>query len=217
MPHAPLVALLLLLLATRAAPLLPGALLRATNTSCRTRSDCRPQGSWCARGLLCLGGRCHALPDFPCASAEWCDDRERRCRRRECASWRDCDDGVFCNGVEICAQGFCVTQAGTDCTQGLCDERTQRCSRPRALVDVADVPTEAPTSAPTNASNSTVPVGSITNQALAWIIGSIGALLFILVFFTAAVQASRRVMPTILVDRDAARGASRVYVPQVNY
>lgn len=42
----------------------------------------------------------------------------------------DCDDGVFCNGVETCSSGSCtagpsLTDDGIDCTSDSCDEETQ--------------------------------------------------------------------------------------------
>jgi len=50
-----------------------------------------------------------------------------------CTIDTDCDDGLFCNGVEVCSTGTCI--AGTPpcsdsiaCTDDLCDETSDACS-----------------------------------------------------------------------------------------
>jgi hypothetical protein len=51
----------------------------------------------------------------------------------ECASDRECDDGLYCNGSEKCDEGYC--RAGTvvtcgdsvDCTRDACDESIDQC------------------------------------------------------------------------------------------
>ncbi len=50
-----------------------------------------------------------------------------------CTTTRDCDDGCFCDGIELCIEGSCV--AGTapcgdevDCTDDVCDEGARTCS-----------------------------------------------------------------------------------------
>nr|NIS29119.1 hypothetical protein [Actinomycetota bacterium] len=49
--------------------------------------------------------------------------------RPPCLSDAECDDGVFCNGLEFCNMGGCVSGAPVDCvpppdgcTEGFCDE-----------------------------------------------------------------------------------------------
>jgi hypothetical protein len=52
-----------------------------------------------------------------------------------CTASGSCDDGLFCNGVELCVEGFCqssppVTCSGDDgvsCTDFVCDEATDSC------------------------------------------------------------------------------------------
>ena len=49
-----------------------------------------------------------------------------------CALDLECDDGVFCNGVELCMSGVCVSgnapcDDGIECTQDSCDEGVQTC------------------------------------------------------------------------------------------
>ena len=53
-----------------------------------------------------------------------------------CTSAADCDDGVFCNGIEVCAPGNdeatafgCVAAAAAPCLDGqVCDEEMDRCT-----------------------------------------------------------------------------------------
>ncbi len=54
--------------------------------------------------------------------------------RPSCVSDDECDDGVFCNGVEVCTMGVCATGPVLDCipppdgcTDGFCDEATRAC------------------------------------------------------------------------------------------
>lgn len=52
---------------------------------------------------------------------------------QECEQDADCDDGLFCNGEELCGQGTCfrfsppVCDDGLDCTSDECSETRQRC------------------------------------------------------------------------------------------
>ena len=51
-----------------------------------------------------------------------------------CRTDSDCDDSIFCNGKEICADGFCENAAGsmpclesTECEESFCDESAKSC------------------------------------------------------------------------------------------
>jgi hypothetical protein len=50
-----------------------------------------------------------------------------------CLDRRDCDDGVFCNGVEECVSGFCISPRNAacrdpgGCAQATCDEAAGGC------------------------------------------------------------------------------------------
>jgi hypothetical protein len=64
----------------------------------------------CCEDLECIDGECaEAAPPVPCETDE------------------DCDDGLYCNGVETCVEEVC--QAGTEpCEEGqTCDEETDTC------------------------------------------------------------------------------------------
>ena len=46
-----------------------------------------------------------------------------------CTVDSDCDDGVFCNGAEVCAGGACMSGTGDVCPVGTsCDEELQACA-----------------------------------------------------------------------------------------
>ena len=55
---------------------------------------------------------------------------------RQCESDTDCDDSLFCDGKEVCVNGFCETLAdslpcpetGIECEENICDEATKSCS-----------------------------------------------------------------------------------------
>jgi len=59
----------------------------------------------------------------------------------DCAEDTECDDGVFCNGVETCGGGLCVNNAAPTCDDGdplttdSCDDATQACVNMLADVD----------------------------------------------------------------------------------
>ena len=52
----------------------------------------------------------------------------------ECTTNADCDDGLFCNGAEVCSVGRCYINPirpcddGVACTDDTCDDEVQRCA-----------------------------------------------------------------------------------------
>ena len=56
---------------------------------------------------------------------------------KECGTDADCDDALFCNGVEKCVDGFCETDADSvpclgdtaECESNICDESTKSCKK----------------------------------------------------------------------------------------
>lgn len=204
--------------------------LTPTSVNCSTNADCAAHynNAWCHRGLVCLQQRCWSVPNFPCPRTEWCDERERRCVPKECRDWRDCDDGVYCNGQELCVAHRCMADPKFDCTQSgyMCDEARRLCTQPLALVaerqriKVAAAQRQraqglytAATEAPTN---NTVPVGEISSSTLIWVVVAVGGFLAIVMLFWLIKQAAARRPQTVLVDRDALNG-DRVFAPEVYY
>jgi hypothetical protein len=75
----------------------------------------------CDDGLFCNGiewcsGTCHAgappcsPDDLPCGAE--CDEEQDACIARCCTN-ADCDDGIFCNGAEVCDTGTGACMPGT--------------------------------------------------------------------------------------------------------
>ena len=205
-------------------------MLSPTEQHCTKTRHCIGEQHFCHNGSVCMRERCWRLPNFPCAHTEWCDERLRSCRRRTCESWRDCDDAVYCNGEERCIAGYCVLEPGSDCTGAgdLCDERAQRCTRVQSVqaararlldsgydVHATSVAVHAMDS---NTSNTTAPVGSISNTELAWILVGVCSLVCVFIFFWFIANSSRRRAPAILIDhKSEADGGSQVYTEEVNY
>lgn len=50
----------------------------------------------------------------------------------ECAAAQDCDDGMFCNGVEACTDGECVAGSAACAADQACDEIAKQCAAPGA-------------------------------------------------------------------------------------
>lgn len=81
----------------------------------------------CAAGRICCGGEC---------AAPGCDDgnpcTDDACGASGCEHVNNadsCDDGVFCNGADICAGGTCSAHAGDPCPgESLCDEDAETCT-----------------------------------------------------------------------------------------
>ncbi len=218
--------------ATAARARLHPYVLQPSTETCRTTTDCIGDAPFCRNGSVCLRGLCWTLPGVPCQAPDWCDERAHRCQPRACQSWRDCDDGLYCTGDERCVQGRCVLWPGSDCrsTGHYCDEAVRRCTRVpalgRALARMAAAHAALPalhawdsnSSNSSNSSNTTQPIGSISNEALAGILSAIGLLVFVVLFFALIAWASRRQLPTILIDSDrSAQRAGQVYLPEAYY
>lgn len=207
------------------------AFMVLTDVQCETTRDCHTyyNDAWCHRGLVCLQTRCWSVPDFPCPRTEWCDERDKRCVKRNCTSWRDCDDGIFCNGEELCVDGQCVADPDFDCTQSgyMCNEAEKRCSQPLSVAGERDrirhsgqmhtLSHDTYTIAnASNSSNTTIPVGDVSTSTLIWVVVAVAALLFVIMIFWLIQQAAGRRPQAIMVDRDAVNG-DRIFVPETYY
>ena len=128
-----LLALAVLSLARSATlPLYPHVLV-PTNRTCDTTAQCIGGQNWCHTGQTCLRGRCHLVPNYPCPYFQHCNARARQCVPRLCRRFSDCDDGLFCNGVEQCVNATCTSDFAHDCTGGTCSEERKTCSLPLEL------------------------------------------------------------------------------------
>ncbi len=176
-------------------------ILVATDRECFTVADCLPaNASWCQQSQTCVKQRCHVIPNYPCPYFQQCDARHQKCVPVHCSRHADCDDGLFCTGVESCVNSVCTSDYKHDCSGGHCDEKKRQCSLPLEVrrqrahhatakkttttpksvaaerIGVWDVPTEAPTAAPTAAT------GLSDNAIIAIICASVvvAAVIFIL-------------------------------------
>jgi len=96
------------------------------NDACVSDLDC-PSDSRCDDGICVRIGDCVDHAD--CGLGNICEDGT--CVRAPCESAAECDDGLFCNGLEVCDPiGGCIAgpapilDDGIGCTTGTCDETT---------------------------------------------------------------------------------------------
>jgi Cys-rich repeat protein len=73
----------------------------------------------------CVG----CLTNADCAEGETCDEALNSCVAASgCTADIDCDDTLFCTGVESCVEGACVDGPGDPCAEGeTCDEALDSC------------------------------------------------------------------------------------------
>ena len=93
-------------------------------------------------GLVCdeeYTGCVGCLADADCADGQVCDAALNICvAASECTADVDCDDTLFCTGVETCVEGACVDGPGDPCEAGeTCDEALDTCvTVPECAADV---------------------------------------------------------------------------------
>ncbi len=115
-----------------------------------TCSAADPNGSACNDGLFCNGtdscssGACTQHQGSPCPGADGDNDCSESCSDSAGGCTGDdpegspCNDGVFCNGADFCANGTCSVHAGNPCAgpdgdgncAEVCSEAADACSAP---------------------------------------------------------------------------------------
>jgi len=91
-------------------------------------------GDLCTVGDTCLSGVCETTP-VDCSSLDdtcnvgTCDPADGSCIVVPANEGGSCDDAVFCNGVDTCSSGVCVS-AGDPCDPLFCDEVDDVCLAP---------------------------------------------------------------------------------------
>lgn len=110
-------------------------ILQPTTFACSKTSDCLAlfNHTWCHSGLTCFKEICYRLPGYPCDHTQICHEVEHRCVSQPCLKRSDCDDHLFCNGVEQCVNSFCMPDYHFSCFYGLCSEENKTCTVPNAL------------------------------------------------------------------------------------
>lgn len=141
----PLQLLALLLFITEGIELHPHTLVN-TAIACITVEDClvHYKNDWCeSTGVKCIHRYCKLIPDFPCKkSTERCVALDKRCEAIQCKVDSDCDNGIYCDGTEVCqikaaGGGLCVTDpARPNClyTGGVCNESERLCAQPKVRI-----------------------------------------------------------------------------------
>jgi cytochrome c peroxidase len=86
---------------------------------------------------ICLAGTVVDCNDGVSCTTDVCDESINACVNTDicsCSIDADCDDGLFCTGVEVCDQGICLSgpaptcDDGVSCTSDSCDAGTDSCS-----------------------------------------------------------------------------------------
>lgn len=101
----------------------------ATTIPCRDTTQCRSLSgnAFCQPELICLENLCHQITETPCATrTQTCDEANRRCVAKTCATDADCSDNIFCNGKEKCIESVCRISNKLPCP-GHCNETLDRC------------------------------------------------------------------------------------------
>ena len=86
----------------------------------------------------CLPSTCcgDAICETPGETVENCPGD---CQLAACSADADCDDGLYCNGVETCLNGSCQSGLPPSCGSGkVCDEGLDACVAPPACAGDAD-------------------------------------------------------------------------------
>ncbi|MCA9610641.1 MAG: DUF1565 domain-containing protein, partial [Myxococcales bacterium] len=129
---------------------------------CTTDSECPDDGIFCNGTLSCVMGSCRASDIPTCndgvgCTRDECDAASDMCQNipqdsacpsgnvcipgsgcgiaPACEFDTDCGDGVFCNGVEVCVGGMCMSPAegvacddSNSCTEDTCSEAMGACA-----------------------------------------------------------------------------------------
>lgn len=194
---------------------------QATDISCESTADCLAYygNDWCQQGVVCLKQRCHTIPFHPCKQGEVCLSEEKKCAERMCHHHGDCDDGIFCNGVERCVDSRCVIDTRFDCSYGICTEHDRSCHMPLGLKEfkgqqqqqrqlVVKTITVKDTNSTTESDDWTTTV---------WVIVGLSAGFFAIVLVILLIsRASRPSQPVIVFDRETKTGGE-VYTKQMFY
>jgi len=107
--------------------------------SCVVSSDCTGDLLFCNGDDVCVLGYCVQMGN-PCSgSTPICDEALDICE--VCRSNADCDDGLFCTGIDSCnlASGACIN-SGYPCggTTPICDEALDICDECTSNMDCDD-------------------------------------------------------------------------------
>ena len=107
----------------------PTATISVSDAACMTDADC-DDDLFCNGVEVCVSGTCQAGGPIDCADGISCTDDSCNEATDSCdhvPNNADCDNGLFCDGVETCSSAT-GCQAGTDpCPGQACDEDADAC------------------------------------------------------------------------------------------
>jgi len=125
---------------------------------CMKDSDC-DNGNWCDGIEICERNQCQSgiVPTCedsdPCTINSWvCTNDEIRCEVVEiescCRNDQECQDGIFCNGIEVCFKNKCRVGSVPECFggDGFCDKNIDQCALPADNEDDFNGDTDRPDS-----------------------------------------------------------------------
>lgn len=104
-----------------------------SNITCFTTEDCLrryTKGDWCKRGVVCVKSYCHIVHSYPCDYHKRCNPETQQCEAMTCSHDKDCDDGKYCNGKEVCDRKWhkCLPPLNpVHCISGECNETLKKC------------------------------------------------------------------------------------------
>ena len=107
----------------------------STGKRCTTSAQC-DDGVPCTTDLCAAGGMCQNLnDDSRCTGGQVCTSAGCAAAGT-CRTDADCNNHIFCDGVERCQSGMCAAGTAMDCrdsdpcTGDVCNETMQRCDHP---------------------------------------------------------------------------------------
>lgn len=177
--------------------------LISTDVPCLTMQDCRLHynQSWCeSADVMCIHRYCKLIPGHPCRATQQCLEAEKRCITKKCVTHEDCDNGIYCDGAEICQGGLCLidpTQPNCIYTGGECDEAEKKCYEPRVRlawrghsgggvgqhISLFSTVVTALSAAPTTTNTSVISQTAVNLTGLIIIAVAVGFLFFLIIIF----------------------------------
>ncbi len=107
-------------------------------TPCTEDADCVDDEVFCNGDEICLDTEVCGHSGDPCDAdaGEVCNEVTDHCD--ECTVDADCDDGLYCDGVETCTDAECVAGTSPCAADEVCDETNEACVECLADADCDD-------------------------------------------------------------------------------
>ncbi len=107
------------------------------STHCDKTEDCykhKEYNIWCNSGVICIENSCRKVPGVPCLHTQLCLKNLDQCIDIPCETDKECDDGIYCNGMEECIAGLC-NPGGDNCDSDICSENNMICIWPMEFME----------------------------------------------------------------------------------